>query len=367
MWIKLEDDLVKYTPEMIQDRWWLPFKALHVPLHEIEDPAISELALAQHYSRTSRDFMLASFYQMRSDGQEELNYKRPGILFPNLATAHLLANCVFGNRAFRFPPQIYSLDSLKPAPRFAFGVEFEFVGTEGFGYWENVVAKIPLLACSEVKDDGSIDYDCTGCRDCHNDDDECDCSQSEWPMEIATPPLQFNLTTRNALARLVRAISDAGYTNRSCGMHIHVSCRDWWTQPAVLGNTGWNLMKFWQKHGKEYVELLPRHRQDNHYCRAIAALDEKYCMVNMSSIQSKGTIEYRAAPATLRMDSIWAWIRFCLSLTRWAVDNPAGEHVMPGYAMYRGGESELTLPSEKKIPKLLRLNKRLTKQLLGGF
>ena len=200
-------------------------------------------------------------------------------------------------------------------------------------------------------------------------------ADDDYKVEFISPILTYS--DIETVQELVRAIRKAGgFTNSTCGMHIHVGASDLTAQAAsnLLNAVASkqdliykalkvheNRERYCKKIGERFLkELNERKPQtlgelasvwyDEPEIRAIQEHehydDSRYCIVNLHALFTKGTVEFRVFNGTMHAGEVKAAIQFSLALMKQAKSTKK--------ALYR--------PTETDNPKytfrcwLLRLN-----------
>lgn len=155
--------------------------------------------------------------------------------------------------------------------------------------------------------------------------------------EVVSPPLPYRESSFLIIARVVAVLQSIGaQVNDSCGMHVHVDCRNI-TDPDFYRL----LLTFYSKFEGEIDSFVHSTRRDNsnNYCRTNKSLYdnwdrlwssyvdmapncltdvfstvERYHKLNFASYVRHGTVEFRQYQGTLDAKEIRAWIDFCVGL-----------------------------------------------------
>ncbi len=180
-------------------------------------------------------------------------------------------------------------------------------------------------------------------------------ADSEYKCELVTPILQYD--DIEDLQNIIRALVGAGaLTNRSCGIHIHVDGKN--HSPESLTR----LVNFATGRQDLFYEALQIGDRANRWCHKMspellkamkastktkAAMESvwyskandnygggvdhqhynstRYHGINLHAFFTKGTVEFRLFNGTLHAGKIKAYIQFCLAMSAWAIEAPAGK------------------------------------------
>ena len=192
----------------------------------------------------------------------------------------------------------------------AFGIEIEFIGSR----YEvaNCISRLGV-ACQvetynhntrshwKVVTDASLGYDNAG--------------------EVVSPILSGAQGLRE-LELVCQGLEQAGATvNRSCGLHIHLDCRDLSVAECQT------IFKRYSDYEHAIDRIMPRSRRGNaRWCGTIADSEVKtnnygtkqslssaigrYYKVNLTNIASRGSIEFRQHSGTTNFTKIKNWLTF---------------------------------------------------------
>jgi hypothetical protein len=164
----------------------------------------------------------------------------------------------------------------------ALGVEIECFGPS--------VEKYLPISCRETQD-GSLMWE----------------SIDRSTMPVGSEPREYRVLCRRAdfevrlhhVCRLLRGHK----VNKTCGLHVHMDMRGRsFEQVRDIARK----IDHWLS---ALVELQPRSRRDNRYCRAGISSDDRYRRVNITSFNKHSTLEVRFGAGTTDPEKIIAWVR----------------------------------------------------------
>lgn len=127
---------------------------------------------------------------------------------------------------------------------------------------------------------------------------------------------EFRILTKvNDLSNLeafLKILNKKGaYVNKSCGLHVHLDCRD--VSNAAAQTRADRLVKALPI----LTAMVPSSRRDNHFCQWGKSVErDRYYMVNTTSFRKHGTIEVRLHSATTDFVKISNWIKILYQVTR---------------------------------------------------
>lgn len=159
-------------------------------------------------------------------------------------------------------------------------------------------ARIPNV---EIKSDGSLRYD-----------DDC------YGVEFT---ILFTRDNKKPLEQLCALLSGLNaHVNRSCGLHVHLDCRDLIDGTKKMNN---RLASIRAKRLGNCLDLLyrmvPQSRRENNYCRpSVSGLKNcsRYYAVNRTSLRKHKTIEIRLHSGTTNFNKISNWIDLIYLISR---------------------------------------------------
>ena len=96
---------------------------------------------------------------------------------------------------------------------------------------------------------------------------------------------------------------NGGEVNKSCGLHIHLDCRDISAARALTKCKRIKSALPW------LLKMVPKSRRKNSYCRPDFAADEKYYAITAHKLHHTGSFEVRLHSGTLNPTKIINWIR----------------------------------------------------------
>lgn len=98
--------------------------------------------------------------------------------------------------------------------------------------------------------------------------------------------------------------------NNSCGLHVHLDCRDVGRSGALGRARRLQAALPW------LLFLQPQSRRNNSYCRPIMSETDRYSAVNFTAFDEHQTVEVRLAAGSVNFDKIYMWAELCYWLTR---------------------------------------------------
>jgi hypothetical protein len=169
-----------------------------------------------------------------------------------------------------------------------------------------------------------------------------------YPMsgfELTSPILHFNNDDMTELRTVIDLIKDIlhGYTNKSCGTHIHMSFACESATPELCAHFGRSY-----RYNEEalFDKLVPTYRRMNksRWCRRtscnpnIGKGSERYRKLNFANVKKNSNnlhLEFRQLDGTLDYDKIHAWIKLQKMFSELAMDswnetkkNESGEEII---------------------------------------
>lgn len=144
-------------------------------------------------------------------------------------------------------------------------------------------------------------------------------------VEIRTSPAAGDHFV-NQITAIVRAVRAAnGVVNRSCGMHVHVDARDWYSVVPII-NT---IDKVWLDIQETMFAIVapwrPQAYNGTIYCARNRLGDSlfgnRYRALNFNAIGSHRTIEFRLHHGCLQTRAIIGWATLCGAVIEWCVKN----------------------------------------------
>lgn len=103
-----------------------------------------------------------------------------------------------------------------------------------------------------------------------------------------------------------------GFTNRTCGTHVHIYAGD-----QRQGGID-NLLNWWRVHEYMFFHMLQPARYDNHYCAPCENLTNeswrstRYRALNRASLSEHSTLEFRLHHGTLDSHRLYNWVQTLL-------------------------------------------------------
>ena len=215
--------------------------------------------------------------------------------------------------------------------------------------------------------------------------------------ELVSPILTYN--DMNDLQEIVRLLRSAGAKSSPdfcCGIHVHVGALDHTvrsiknlvnfmssyqdliykavnvnpSREAYCRKLNHNLIENFNTRGvsSEYdCEKVWYNREDTHYCKSQHYNQTRYHGLNLHSLFSKGTVEFRVFNGTLHAGKIRAYIVMCLGICNYAktkarVTKAKKQQFNDKYTMY-----ELLCRLGVKGPEFKACRDHLTENLIGGL
>lgn len=160
----------------------------------------------------------------------------------------------------------------------------EDCGGNGFNYIETVKNKLKQLKIKNVQvvEDGSLD----------NEDSE------KFGLEIK---VLFRASEPNNLRRVCEFLNEnEAMVDTTTGLHVHLDARNSVDANDIIKNFRYSLSKL--------VKMIPESRRENRYCQYGVGLNDRYYMVNATSLQKHGTIEIRMHSGTVSFEKIYNWV-----------------------------------------------------------
>lgn len=172
-------------------------------------------------------------------------------------------------------------------------------------------------------------------------------ARDEYKVEVVSPICRYQ--DIEDIQKIVRKLREEGYAkvNSSCGIHIHIDASPY--DARSLRNLT-NIM--YSKEDLIYKALKVRVSRENRYCKKVDESfirdlnkskpksleqvekiwyqgnvsrkqqhydDSRYHALNLHSVFSKGTVEFRLFNGTLHAGKIKAYIQFCLAVSHQAL------------------------------------------------
>lgn len=216
-------------------------------------------------------------------------------------------------------------------PATAFGIEAEFFGC----YAEDAVEALRRVGL-EAEDDGYHHQTRNYWRV------TTDSSVAGEGLELVSPPLPFNMESRETVDKALAAVRrSGGIVNRTCGLHVHHNAARYTIQelfslaqtyalfqpvinslvPASRRNgysyckpVEWNAVEEIERQALRrrpaYTEMGVGHDLEHHLKRGING--DRFVALNFQSLDIHNTVEFRQHNGTLNTDKVWNW----LELTR---------------------------------------------------
>lgn len=119
-----------------------------------------------------------------------------------------------------------------------------------------------------------------------------------------------------------RARIVGGFVTKKCGFHVHMSRPIAYTSlrgVQMYQNIGQveadNLFPYLKGMEPTFMEMMPTHRRDNQYCRALSTTSDMFEHYYWLSVSSRvPTLELRIHPGTLNPWKVKAWAEVCQGL-----------------------------------------------------
>jgi hypothetical protein len=196
---------------------------------------------------------------------------------------------------------------------------------------KDMVMQRKIKNCN-VKEDGSIKVEGSNeCEihsescECEDNPDDCESSGSEYGLEFTI------ITDINDMSNLVKLCdmlkSIGAYVNKSCGLHVHLDCRDISNRDRLASSYtqfGIDTKKMQVKRADRLVwalplltKMLPKSRLDNTYCKYGKSVDgSRYYMVNTKALREHNTIELRMHSGTTDFTKISNFAKIVYAISR---------------------------------------------------
>ena len=193
---------------------------------------------------------------------------------------------------------------------------------------------------------------------------------SEYSCEIVTPILQYD--DIEDLQNIVRLLVEHGaIANSSCGIHVHVDGanhtpesltrlenfavgrQDLFYEALEIGD---RANRWCHKTNKTLLRAMQNANKDRASMERVwysAANDgytggidhqhynqTRYHGINLHAFFTKGTVEFRLFNGTTHAGKIKAYVQFCLAMSAWAINCPAGRLYFKSCASYTKEQKE---------------------------
>ena len=184
----------------------------------------------------------------------------------------------------------------------------------GHSHWETAQRKLSMLLKEadipnvQVKGDSSVSSPDDG---------------KYFEVEIA---LLFERTDKKPLRRLCRLLQKLNATaNRTCGLHVHLDCRDLATETTVTySSSGYAYQgapAIVRERGEKINNVLPlmlkmvsKSRRNNSYCRPV--MSDQRSAINLGAFERHKTIEVRLHQGTVQYSKIANWVELLFRASR---------------------------------------------------
>ncbi len=198
----------------------------------------------------------------------------------------------------------------------ALGIEIECIMPNEYSR-EDINARIKSMRIKNVtiKGDGSI-----------TDFDDSEFSALEFTIITDI----HDMTNLKALCELLKDMG--AYVNKTCGLHVHLDCRDVINMANSLYPNEYDKRNRYIKNQDTLranrlvwalpllTKMLPSSRLTNRFCKygksSGRSRNSRYFMVNTRSLSVHNTIEVRAHSGTIDFTKISEWARICFSVSR---------------------------------------------------
>jgi hypothetical protein len=247
-----------------------------------------------------------------------------------------------------------------------YGIEIEFVSTKSAREVKEAFAEAGLHKYVTYHSDGSVrgdsdDDNCDGsCRDncecsyCDGDcsdngecpgehDCECSCTCSGNGHEVCVLVKESELEPIiTKVCGVLNSELDAR-VNKTCGLHVHLDARSKRTlesRAKMYNKLATNVMFL--------ASLVPKSRRTNSYCRindpsesleSMLERDERYYMINPTSLKKHKTIEVRAHSGTTDPTKIINWVKLLRHIAYW----PGGNYIVKSFEQLASDGLELNV------------------------
>ncbi len=139
--------------------------------------------------------------------------------------------------------------------------------------------------------------------------------------EVVSPPLPYNVESLKLVGLVIRTLRANGATvDLSCGIHVHVDCRDLTTVMADFSRV---IFLRYRECEDIIDQMVDQNRRNNRYCATLKELSRashyaslrynRYQKLNFCSFERHGTIEFRQHEGSLDDAKVVSWIVFCLT------------------------------------------------------
>lgn len=183
--------------------------------------------------------------------------------------------------------------------------------------------------------------------------------------EFVSPVLQGPEGVANLVAMLAWIRGIGGEVNASCGCHVHVglasllgpdadaAARAWFVRKlagvvninaaALFAQTGTrrDLNQYTaplNDHVRSTLERARRENRTNYHCYV-----QRYHVLNVTNVDSRGTVEFRAFAGTLSTEKVLHHVWTCLFMARFAQELQSVPWTGKGWASQAGGSGEKAL------------------------
>jgi hypothetical protein len=201
--------------------------------------------------------------------------------------------CIRHTRASRSTRGYTERPMPTPAMKNPFGMELECINPDGNRHALNVVSKFP---CSDASlGDGGVE------------------------IKIVADAKKIGDKAAD-IAQRARMVG--GVINHKCGFHVHMSrpveyktLRGVQMYQNIGGSEASNLYPYLRGMEATFMSMVPKHRRDNQYCRALSNANDIFDHYYWLSISTRvPTIELRIHPGTLNPWKVKAWAEVCAGL-----------------------------------------------------
>ena len=131
--------------------------------------------------------------------------------------------------------------------------------------------------------------------------------------EIISPPLKIDRLWE--VKKILEVLKNKIATNKSCGLHVHIECKD--------VETVKNVLLIWRKFETQIIKSFPISRHNNGMCKKINRMTTdrllgmrygRHHMINSESWAYRGTVEFRGHAGTVNFNKIKRWILFAAKI-----------------------------------------------------
>lgn len=200
------------------------------------------------------------------------------------------------------------------------GVEIECIipGNYSFDFLNKKLLKNKIKNVS-IHSDSSIRVEkgdaCGECENCNEGDSES-CEHIEKTETGVEFTVLFQLNNPSNLKKLTDMLKSLNaFVNTSCGLHVHLDCRDIVDNTRALNLRATRLVNALPV----LINMVPSSRRHNTYCQyGKNKLNSRgrYYMINMTSFERHKTIEVRLHSGTTDYDKIINWANLLFLITR---------------------------------------------------